>query len=166
MKITLATPRNLDAIMEMYASCVEGMTNLGIDQWDEHYPNRKIIEQDLKEGCYYIGIIDNEIVAGMRVDNIQDPTYLNINWADKSNNFMVVHRLGSKTKVWNKGIGKKMMDFAENIAIESGYSSFRLDTYSHNPKAMEFYKRLGYQQLGHINLKPDKDIYYCFEKVF
>ena len=26
--------------------------------------------------------------------------------------------------------------------------------------------RLGYQQLGHINLKPDKDIYYCFEKVF
>ena len=28
------------------------------------------------------------------------------------------------------------------------------------------HKRLGYQQLGHINLKPDEDIYYCFEKVF
>ena len=166
MKITLATPENLDAIMEMYNSCVQGMLALGIDQWDESYPNRTIIEQDLKEGCYYIGILNNEIIAGMRVDNIQDPTYLDINWKDKSNNFMVVHRLGSKTKVWNKGIGKQMMEFAENIAIESGCSSFRLDTYSNNPKAMEFYKKLGYQQLGHINLKPDKDIYYCFEKVF
>ena len=166
MRITLAHPQDLDAIMEMYNSCVQGMLSLGIDQWDESYPNRTIIEQDLKEGCYYIAIIENEIVAGMRVDNIQDPTYLDINWRDKTNNFMVVHRLGSKTKVWNKGIGKQMMDFAENIAIESGCSSFRLDTYSHNPKAMEFYKKIGYQQLGHINLKPDKDIYYCFEKVF
>ena len=118
MKIKLATPENLDAIMEMYASCVKGMLNLGIDQWDEHYPNRKIIEQDLIDDCYYIGVLDNEIVTGMRVDNIQDPTYLDINWKDKSNNFMVVHRLGSKTKVWNKGIGKQMMAFAEKLAKE------------------------------------------------
>ena len=55
----------------------------------------------------------------MRVDKIQDPTYLDINWKDKTNNFMVVHRLGSKAKVWNKGIGKKMMDFAENISFRS-----------------------------------------------
>ena len=148
MKITLATPENLDAIMEMYNSCVQGMLALGIDQWDESYPNRTIIEQDLKEGCYYIGVLDHEIIAGMRVDKIQDPTYLNVNWTDKSNNFMVVHRLGSKTKVWNKGIGKQMMDFAENIAIESGCSSFRLDTYSHNTKAIEFYKKLGIRGIG------------------
>ena len=136
MKITLANPENLDAIMEMYNSCVQGMLALGIDQWDESYPNRTIIEQDLKEACYYIGILNNEIIAGMRVDRIQDPTYLDINWKDKTNNFMVVHRLGLKTKVWNKGIGKQMMDFAENIAIESGCSSFRLDTYSHNPNCL------------------------------
>ena len=99
MKITLATTENLDAIMEMYNSCVQGMLALGIDEWDESYPNRTIIEQDLKEGCYYIGIIDNEIVAGMRVDNIQDPTYLNINWADKSNNF-----IGSSARVKNQSM--------------------------------------------------------------
>lgn len=166
MILKQAETQDLDAIMEMYASCVKGMLALGIDQWDENYPSRKIIEQDLKDACYYIGILDNEIVAGMRVDNIQDPSYLSINWADKSNNFMVVHRLGSKTKVWNKGVGKQMMDFAENLAKEKGCSSFRLDTYSHNPKAMEFYKKQGYTQLGPINLKPNKDIYYCFEKLF
>ena len=48
MKITLATPENLDAIMEMYNSCVQGMLALGIDQWDESYPNRTIIEHEYK----------------------------------------------------------------------------------------------------------------------
>ena len=43
--------------------------------------------------------------------------------------------------------------------------SIRLDTYSGNPKAMEFYKRLGYSELGTINLKPNKNEYYCFEKI-
>ena len=47
MKIILATPQDLDAIMEMYNSCVQGMLALGIEQWDESYPNRTIIEQDL-----------------------------------------------------------------------------------------------------------------------
>lgn len=166
MIIKQAKADDLDAIMDMYASCVEGMLALGIDQWDESYPNRAIIEQDLKDACYYIGVLEGEIVAGMRVDKIQDPTYLRIDWKDKTNNFMVVHRLGSKTNVWNKGIGKQMMEFAEKLAKEKGCSSFRLDTYSHNPKAIAFYKKRGYSQLGHINLKPDKDIYYCFEKLF
>lgn len=166
MKITRAQAEDLDAIMEMYASCVQGMLALGIDQWDESYPNRSIIEQDIQDGCYYIGMLANEIVAGMRVDKIQDPTYLSIDWEDKSNNFMVVHRLGSTTKVWSQGVGKQMMDFAEKLAQENGCTSFRLDTYSHNPKAMEFYKKRGYKQLGHIHLKAGKDIYYCFEKLF
>ena len=74
------------------------MLALGIDQWDEN-SNRTIIEQDLR-GCYYMGIIMSEIVAGMRVDNIQDPTYLNINWADKQQLHGSSVRV--KTKVWNK----------------------------------------------------------------
>ena len=142
------------------------MIELGIDQWDETYPNRKVILNDLKSGNYYIGIINKEIVAGIKIDTNQDPSYLTINWIDKSNHFMVVHRLCSKSTMWNKGIGKKMMHFAQNLAIKKGFNSIRLDTYINNPKAIQFYKKMGYQQLGYIHLKPNKDIYYCFEKVF
>ena len=34
-----------------------------------------------------------------------------------------------------------------------------------HPKAIEFYKRLGYSELGAIYLKPNKNEYYCFEKI-
>ena len=76
-----------------------------------------------------------------------------------------MHRLGVKEEFWEKKIGKKLMIFAENMVIEKGLKSIRLDTYSGNPKAMEFYRRLGYRELGTINLKPNKNEYYCFEKI-
>ena len=57
------------------------------------------------------------------------------------------------------------MIFTEKLVIENGLKSIRLDTYSGNPKAMEFYRRLGYNELGSINLKPNKNEYYCFEKI-
>ena len=76
-----------------------------------------------------------------------------------------MHRLAVKEEFWQKKIGKKLMIFAENIVLEKGLKSIRLDTYSGNPKAMEFYRRLGYKELGEINLKPNKNEYYCFEKI-
>ena len=165
MIIRKAEKQDLEDIMQVYKSCVDGMIAIGIDQWDETYPNRNIIKKDLEIGDYYVGLIDNEIVAGIKIDSVQDPNYLSINWADKTNNFMVVHRLCSKTKVWNQGVGKKMMEFAERLAKKNNCFSIRLDTYINNPKAIAFYKRLGYNQLGNIKLKPEKDIYYCFEKL-
>ena len=165
MIIRKAKKSDLKDIMLMYKSCVNGMIKNGIDQWDETYPNSKIIKKDLKAMTYYVAEIDNNIIGGINIDQKQDVTYLEIDWEDKSNSFLVVHRLAVKEKFWNKQIGKKLMLFAEKLVREQSLISIRLDTYSGHPKAMEFYKRLRYKELGAINLKPNKNEYYCFEKL-
>ena len=43
MIIRKAKKSDLKDIMLMYKSCVNGMIKNGIDQWDETYPNSKII---------------------------------------------------------------------------------------------------------------------------
>ena len=156
---------DLDNIMKMYKSCVSGMIKNGIDQWDESYPDNKTIFEDLDNQSYYVVEEKKEIIGGINIDQNQDKTYLDINWEDKTNSFLVVHRLAVKEEFWNKKIGKDLMLFAEKIVIKKGLNSIRLDTYSNNPKAMEFYRRLGYRELGSINLKPNKNEYYCFEKI-
>ena len=156
---------DLNNIMKMYKSCISGMIKNGIDQWDETYPDNKTIFEDLENKSYYVGEEKKEIIGGINIDQNQDKTYLDINWKDKKNSFLVVHRLGVKEEFWNKKIGKDLMLFAENLVIKKGLNSIRLDTYSNNPKAIEFYKRLGYRKLGSINLKPNKNEYYCFEKI-
>ena len=165
MIIRKANKTDLENIMKMYKSCVTGMLENGIEQWDDTYPNTEIISEDLNVGTYYVSEMDGTIIGGINIDKNQDETYLSLDWEDKSDSFLVVHRLGVKEEFWNKKIGKNMMLFSEKLVIEKGLKSIRLDTYSGNPKAMEFYRRLGYSELGTIDLKPDKDKYYCFEKI-
>ena len=165
MIIRKANKTDLENIMKMYTSCVKGMIKNGIDQWDATYPNSEVIMQDIKAKTYFVAEENSVIIGGINIDQNQDDTYLEIDWEDKSDSFLVVHRLGVKEEFWEKKIGKKLMIFAENLVIEKGLKSIRLDTYSGNPKAMEFYRRLGYRELGTINLKPDKNEYYCFEKI-
>ena len=165
MIIRKANKTNLNNIMLMYKSCVKGMLANDIDQWDESYPNAEVIMEDLIAQTYFVAIKNNIIIGGINIDQNQDKTYLEIDWEDTSNSFLVVHRLGVKEEFWGKKIGKKLMTFAENMVIEKGLKSIRLDTYSGNPKAMDFYRRLGYRELVSINLKPNKNEYYCFEKI-
>ena len=149
----------------MYKSCVAGMVENGIDQWDDTYPNTEIISEDLNVGTYYVAEMDGTIIGGVNIDKNQDTTYLALDWEDISDSFLVVHRLGVKKEFWNKKIGKDLMLFTEKLVIEKGMKSIRLDTYSGNPKAMEFYRRLGYTEIGTIDLKPNKEKYYCYEKI-
>ena len=165
MIIRKANKVDLENIMKMYKSCVKGMITNGIDQWDDTYPNTEIISQDLEVMTYYVAEIEGEIIGGINIDQNQDETYLAIDWKDKSNSFLVVHRLGVKEENWGEEMGKKLMNFVEDLVVEKKLKSIRLDTYSGNPKAMEFYKQLGYTRLGHIYLKSNKNEYYCFEKI-
>jgi len=165
MIIRKAEISDLENIMLMYKSCVVGMIANDIDQWDKSYPNAEVIMRDLIAQTYFVAIKNNIIIAGINIDQNQDDTYLALDWEDKKNQFLVVHRLAVKVEFWNDGIGKSLMLFTENLVTEKGLNSIRLDTYSGNPKAMEFYRRLGYRELGTINLKPNKNEYYCFEKI-
>jgi len=165
MIIRKAEISDLENIMLMYKSCVAGMIANGIDQWDESYPNTEVIMEDLIAQTYFVAIENEIIIAGINIDQNQDDTYLALDWEDKKNQFLVVHRLAVKVEFWNDGIGKSLMLFTENLVTEKGLNSIRLDTYSGNPKAMEFYIRLGYRELGTIDLKPNKDKYHCFEKI-
>ena len=89
-----------------------------------------------------MGCIERKLVCGLTIDQKQDPTYLSIDWQDKTNRFLVVHRLCAKTSVWSRGMGRKMMAFAEEMALKKGLPQFGLDTYINNPKAINFYEGL------------------------
>ena len=165
MRIRQAKISDIDNIMRMYKSCVNGMIEEKIDQWDDTYPNKDIIIKDIANKTYYIYILNNIIVGGINIDSIQDKTYLDIKWDDTEDKYLVVHRLGVRKEYWNKEIGRKLMLFTESLVLEKKLNSIRLDTYSNNPIAINFYLKLGFSKKGEIFLKPNKNEYYCFEKL-
>ena len=120
MKIRRAYKTDLKNIMKMYKSCINGMINNGIDQWDENYPNTEIISQDVKNKTYYIAEEKEEIIGGINIDRNQDITYLDLNWEDNSNQFLVVHRLAVKEDFWENRthIKNKNKNFFINMATQ------------------------------------------------
>ena len=70
MIIRIAYTKDLQDIMKMYNSCVKGMIARNITQWDNKYPNQKIILKDLKNKTYFVAEKNNEIVGGINIDKL------------------------------------------------------------------------------------------------
>ena len=52
LKFVLAVKENLDSIVDMFKDEINIMKENNIYQWDEIYPNRNLLEEDIKRRNY------------------------------------------------------------------------------------------------------------------
>jgi hypothetical protein len=58
---------------------VIGMREAGIEQWDEVYPTRQVLQSDVREGSLYAGLLDAGYLVGVVVLNEhQSPEYAQV----------------------------------------------------------------------------------------
>jgi len=155
----------IDEIIALTKACGKHMRENGIDQWDENYPDRKSIEQDIATSTLYAYSEEDQIIGIVVLNENQDEEYQEINWSTKeSDRNLVVHRLAVLPEHQGKGIARKLMDFSEGLAKEKNYDAIRLDTFSQNPRNQKFYLNRGYTDLGPVFLKYKKEHpYFCYE---
>jgi ribosomal protein S18 acetylase RimI-like enzyme len=86
-----------------------------------------------------------------------------IQWSDNIKKPLIIHRLAVDIKWQNKGIGRKMMDFAIEFAEKKGFGSIRFDVYSGNPGLITTYDKMGCIKKGEV-IFPHRDLpFYCYE---
>ncbi len=164
MKIVPIKIDDQKSVVELYKSVTSHLRRSKIHQWDWFYPNRMIIGSDLKEGNLYGVKQDDVVIAAVVVNEKQTARYANVNWIDWSGKPACIHRLAVHPQFQGKGLGKKLLQFAEEHAFMQGHSSIRLDVYSGNPAAVGMYRRAGYKEIGIIHFPFRKLPYFCFEK--
>lgn len=54
LKFQLAKKSNLDKIFEMYTDAIKEMEKNNINQWDELYPDKEILEEDIEKQEMYV----------------------------------------------------------------------------------------------------------------
>lgn len=150
--------------MKVIRSCTEEMRLAKIFQWDDIYPNKEQLEEDLKEGTLFVARNGEICLGAVSFNEKQEDAYQQVDWRG-SDPVLVVHRLCVDPSFQGQGIAKELMSFGEKLAIKRGYAGIRLDAYSGNPKAVGLYERLGYQKAGSVSF-PRRDLpFYCFEKI-
>ena len=163
--ISVGQLNELEAILQLTRACGQHMRDNGIDQWDEHYPDRAVLVNDLQTETLFAYREGDEILGVVVLNETQDEEYGDVSWStSEEDRNIVVHRLAVRPDQQGRGLGRKLMDFAEQWARDNRYDAIRLDTYSQNPRNQRFYTSRGYRDLGPVYLKYKKEHpYYCYE---
>ncbi len=164
--IRKANKIDLDNIKSLTEACAAAMQAKGIFQWNEHYPSRKRLSQDIKKGELFVIEEQGRIVGIVVITPEMDDEYVPVEWLSPSGHNVYIHRLATHPSVWGSGYGQKLMDHAEKFAAENHFQSIRLDTFSQNKRNQKFYEIRGYQRLGNIYFPEQSEHpFFCYEKV-
>ncbi|MEO3946710.1 GNAT family N-acetyltransferase [Gorillibacterium sp. CAU 1737] len=165
MAIKRGTADEAAAIMELVECARRHLRESGILQWDQHYPNREVIESDLEKGCLFIWMEEDSHAGIVVLNEEQDLEYSAIPWEDSDGRMLCLHRLIVHPGQQGKGFGKSLLQFAEQQARDGGYTSIRLDAYSGNPVALRLYEQHGYHKRGEVYFPRRELPFLCYEKM-
>ena len=162
MEFRTATPDDLDALVSLYGAATQDMLRQGIDQWDEYYPDREILTEDVESGDMTLGLLDGEPACAWVVNREYEPEYVSGAWEHTGGDFCVLHRLCVNPELQGRGLARQAMARMEKNAFDKGFDSVRLDVFSQNLHAQRLYERLGYKRTGEVRFR--KGIFYLMEK--
>lgn len=148
-----ASLQDLNKIWEIIQGAIERRKKDGSNQWQDGYPNLKVLENDITIGNGFVLVDSNEIVGYCAILINDEPEYERIigKWITNSD-FVVYHRVAIAQEHLGKGYAKTMMRFIEEFATENGISSIKVDT--------------NFDNLAMLKLLSDFDYVYCGEVYF
>ena len=156
MKYFKADISQLDEIFSVYSNAIIAMEKDNIPQWDEIYPDKTILEEDISKNQMYIGKIDNEIAVCFVLSEECDEEYKNGKWQFPDSKFCVIHRLCVNPVFQNQGIATKTMEYIEKLCKSEGYDSIRLDCFTENPYSRRLYDKAGYSVVGYADWRKGR----------
>lgn len=161
MTVRPAHMEDLEVSHAIVMHATSHMEEQGILQWDDVYPDKATLRQDIQRQEMYVMEQDGRTAGIIVINEEQSPEYASITWK-YAGRVLVVHRLTISPAHQRCGLATRLMEFAEDTAASQGYDCIRLDAFSKNPAAFALYDKLGYRRAGMVRFR--KGEFYCFEK--
>ncbi len=162
MRFRKAVPSDLEEIVAVFGRAVKTMEENHIFQWDEQYPDRGILQEDILAKQMYVGEQEKRICSVFVLNRECDPEYETGRWKRDTKDYLVLHRLCVDPLCQNQGLGKVTVEYAEKEAEKMGCREIRLDVFSCNPFALRLYQKSGYIKTGEVYFR--KGLFYLMEK--
>ena len=143
MNIRPATEKDLVHILDIYCQAREFMVKNGNPtQWKNGYPQRQLLEEDIRKKQLYVAVRDNT-VCGVFVFFIgDDPTYAYIEGSWRKNTpYGVIHRIA--------GVGGGVFRAALEFCMKQT-DHMRIDTHADNKPMQHLVEKSGFSPRGTI----------------
>ena len=160
-RIRAAHIEDLDVLHGIIKDATRHMDQQGIAQWDEIYPNKLVLKDDVEKQQMQIIEVEERVAGLIVLNEDQSPEYADVPWKF-SGRVLVIHRLTIDPTYQRRGLAMRLMDFAEEVAATDKYDCVRLDAFTRNPAAFSLYGNRGYRRAGMVRFR--KGEFFCYEK--
>lgn len=168
MILKSTTLNDVPRILSIINDAQNYLKKLGIDQWQDGYPDEEQFLLDIKnEDSYVVSNDDGEIIGTVVFTTKVESTYDEIggDWITKVDaKYGVIHRLAVSDKFRGAGIAKFVFNKCELDLLKKGVKSMRIDTHRDNKGMQKLISSLGYIYCGVITLNSGAERL-AFEKV-
>ncbi len=151
MTIRPAILADVPALLNLLKRVVPMMQKAGNFQWDDHYPNATVFEQDINKNQLWVAVVNDQLAGVAALTEDQEPEYDQVGF-DLSQRAVVTHRLAVDPTFRGQGVAAALLQQAEQIALERGIAFLRIDTNSENKVTQKLFPKMGYQYAGEITL--------------
>ena len=143
--IRLAEMQDIPAILAIFDQAREFMRTMGNSrQWLASYPNRQLVEEDIRAGHCYVFEEAGQVVGTFAFIIGPDPTYQEIEGAwHFSEPYGTIHRIASNGQV--KGLAHQVFDFCYQEIPH-----LRIDTHADNKPMQAAILSYGFTECGII----------------
>ena len=154
MVLRKAAIADIPAMMEIFFQAQASLKALGVNQWQNNYPNVDVVGKDLDNGTAYVLTQDGCVIATATIIFNNEPTYDRIyegEWLSRGE-FVVVHRMAIDNRYKKKGIASHILREVGKIAVQANISSFKIDTHKDNVPMRKTLEKNGFTYCGRIVL--------------
>lgn len=151
MILRLATFNEVDTIWEILQDAIVQRKNDGSSQWQNGYPNKQTVLDDIKNGFGYVFTDSDKIIAYAAIIFGTEPTYKEIKGKWLSDDpYVVVHRVATAQAYKGKGIATQLFLQIETLSLKNKVYSIKVDTNFDNQQMLHILKKLNYTYCGDI----------------
>jgi len=147
-----AQKQDFEAIMAVVHHAQARIAQLGIDQWQDGYPEPELIERDIenKIGCVFEE--DGKIAAYLVLLDTPEPVYdeLDGEWLANGTPYATLHRMAIDDAWCGRGLSTQIIAHAEEYARERNCASLRADTHRGNVRMRRLLEKCGFTYCGEV----------------
>lgn len=162
-----ATKEDFDQTMVIINKGKAFLKEQGVDQWQGNNPNDEIIRDDIEKGYTYVLEKDGKILGTAALCFDGEPGYENMiegQWLTNGE-FLVIHRMAVDYELKGSGLAAKIFSGADELALERGIHSIKIDTHEGNKPMQKAVLKDGYKYCGKIFYDNGDGERLAYEKV-